>query len=329
MTNTEQSTTHTLQKQHGEVIAVVADIIKEAEGVVSLELVPISGIFPEWEPGAHIDLNLAPGLVRQYSLCSDPKDRHRWRVSVLREPQSRGGSEWVHDKLSVGDQIICGGPRNNFELTIQREYLFIAGGIGITPILPMIAQCEEGRVPWKLVYGGRNESSMAFTAELAAYGDKVTFWPQDKRGLINLESLLKDPSEGLGVYCCGPGVLLDAVESHCDRWPPGVGSLHLERFRPKAGALDGQNTAFEIELDSSGTVLTVPADKSVAETLEAAGIHVPTSCREGTCGTCETVVLDGIPDHRDSYLTPQEKASNEIMMLCCSRSCSKRLVLDL
>lgn len=328
MTQTKTSTVHNLPTQR-EVNAVVADIVTEADGIVSLHLEPAAGSFPEWQPGAHIDLNLAPGLVRQYSLCSDPRDLSRWRVSVLREPQSRGGSQWVHENLSVGDHILLGGPRNNFELTLHSEYLFIAGGIGITPILPMIAQCEERGLPWRLVYGGRSESSMAFTAELAAYGDKVTFWPQDKRGLIDLPTLLKEPTPGLAVYCCGPGVLLDAVESHCERWPAGVGSLHLERFRPKAGALEGQNTEFEIELESSGEVLTVPADKSIVEALEAAGIHVPTSCREGTCGTCETVVIEGVPDHRDSYLTPGEKASNEVMMLCCSRSCSKRLVLEL
>jgi ferredoxin-NADP reductase len=328
MTHAKTSITHTLPQQM-EVNAVVVDIVNEAEGIVSLEFAPVTGIFPEWQPGAHIDLNLNADLVRQYSLCSDPRDRHRWRVSILREPQSRGGSEWVHDRVSVGDQIVLGGPRNNFELKKHREYLFIAGGIGITPILPMIAQCEEQGLPWRLVYGGRSEASMAFTAELAKYGDKVTFWPQDQRGLIDLPNLLKEPSTDLAVYCCGPGVLLDAVESHCDKWPAGSGTLHLERFRPKAGALEGQNTEFEIELDSTGAVLTVPADKSIAETLEAAGIHVPTSCREGTCGTCETVVFEGTPDHRDSYLSPEEKASNELIMLCCSRSCSKRLVLDI
>ncbi|MEI2279528.1 PDR/VanB family oxidoreductase [Paenarthrobacter ilicis] len=328
MTNSNPSVAHALPHLT-QVDAVIADIVKEAEGIVSLHLAPASGIFPEWQPGAHIDLNLAPGLVRQYSLCSDPQDRHKWRVSILREPQSRGGSEWVHDKLSVGDRMTLGSPLNNFELATHREYLFIAGGIGITPILPMIAQCEDQGLPWRLIYGGRSESSMAFTGELARYGDKVTLWPQDSRGLIDLPNLLSEPREGFAVYCCGPGVLLDAVESHVEKWPPGVGSLHLERFRPKAGALDGLNTEFEIELDSSGEVFTVSTDKSIAETLEAAGIHVPTSCREGTCGTCETVVLEGTPDHRDSYLTTAEKESNEVMMLCCSRSCSKRLVLDL
>lgn len=218
MTNSKLSMVHTLPHL-AEVNAVVADIVKEAEGIVSLQLAPATGIFPEWQPGAHIDLILAPDLVRQYSLCSDPRDRHRWRISVLREPQSCGGSDWVHDKLSVGEHIVLGSPLNNFELTKHREYLFIAGGIGITPILPMIAQCEEEGLPWRLIYGGRSESSMAFTAELARYGDKVTLWPQDNRGLIDPPALLKEPREGLAVYCCGPGVLLDAVESLANGGP--------------------------------------------------------------------------------------------------------------
>ncbi|WP_354262990.1 PDR/VanB family oxidoreductase [Arthrobacter sp. OAP107] len=309
--------------------AQIVDIVNEADGVVSLHLAPVSGAFPGWEPGAHIDLNLTPDLVRQYSLSGDPGDRDRWRVGILREPESRGGSQFVHEKLSVGDRIECGTPLNNFELVDAQEYLFIAGGIGVTPILPMIAKCEERGASWRMVYGGRNEASMAFTAELEKYGDKVTLWPQDRSGLIDLKSLLSNPNEGLAVYCCGPGVLLDAVEGFCEQWPPNTATLHLERFRPKAGALDGKNTAFEVLIDSSGEVFTVEANRSIAETLEAAGLHVPTSCREGTCGTCETGVLEGTPDHRDSYLTPEEKSSNEVMMLCCSRSCSKRLVLDL
>ncbi|MDQ0674709.1 ferredoxin-NADP reductase [Pseudarthrobacter siccitolerans] len=315
--------------EHSTVNAQIVDIVNEAEGVVSLHLAPVEGSFPGWEPGAHIELNLAPDLIRQYSLCGDPQVRDRWRVGVLREPQSRGGSQFVHDKLSVGDVIECGSPLNNFELVDAKEYLFIAGGIGVTPILPMIAECEARGASWRMVYGGRNENSMAFRAEVAKYGDKVTMWPQDRFGIIDLKSLLTEPNDGLAVYCCGPGVLLDAVEGFCAQWPENTATLHLERFRPKAGALDGQNTAFEVVIDSSGDVLTVEADRSIAETLEAAGIHVPTSCREGTCGTCETGLLEGIPDHRDSYLTPEEKSSNEIIMLCCSRSCSKRLVLDL
>jgi len=311
-----------------ELEAIIVNITNEAHGVRSLELASADGDkMPQWEPGAHIDLLLSPDLERQYSLCGDPDDNSTWRVAVLREPESRGGSEWVHERLAVGDRIRVRGPRNNFHLVEETEYLFIAGGIGITPILPMIARCEANGVPWRLVYGGRAESSMAFADVLAVHGSKVTFWPQDSCGIIDLETLLGTPRENVGVYCCGPGVLLDAVEERCQSWP--AGSLHLERFRPKAGALDGENTSFEVELEETGIVVSVGADESIVDALETAGVHVPTSCREGTCGTCETVVLDGTPDHRDSYLTEQEKQSNEVMMLCCSRAKCSRLVLDL
>ncbi|WP_374232002.1 2Fe-2S iron-sulfur cluster-binding protein [Pseudonocardia sp. DR1-2] len=311
-----------------EVRVIVAEIELEATGVVSVRLEPAVGDkLPAWEPGAHIDLVLGPDLERQYSLCGDPTDLRSWRIGVLREPESRGGSAHVHDKLVVGDEVLCRGPRNNFTLDDADDYLFIAGGIGITPILPMLGACEAAGKPWRLVYGGRAEDSMAFRAELAAHGDRVTIWPQDANGLIDLDGLLGTPAPGTHVYCCGPGVLLDAVEERCASWPDGA--LHLERFRPKEGVLDGENSAFEVVLDYSDISITVAADQTVAEAIEAAGVEVPTSCREGTCGTCETVVLEGEPDHRDSFLTPVEKASNEVMMVCCSRACSPRLVLDL
>lgn len=307
----------------------VMDIREEADGVVSLLLEPVEGRLPSWEPGAHIDLNLGDNLTRQYSLCSDPANSDQWRVAVLREPKSRGGSEYVHTNIKVGDYVRCSEPRNNFELTDEKHYLFIAGGIGITPIIPMIRECEQRGRPWKLVYGGRSESSMGFRDELTAYGEKVVFWPEDQKGLIDLPELLTDPEEGLGVFCCGPGVLLDAVEGQTEEWPEGRASLHLERFRPKAGALEGELTAFEVELDSTGEVISIPAEKTIVEVLASHDVHVPTSCREGTCGTCETGVFEGEPHHRDSYLTDAEKESNEVMMVCCSRACSKRLVLDL
>lgn len=312
------------------VTAEIVNITTEVDGIVSLYLRSVDGMFPTWMPGAHIDLHLGSDLVRQYSLCGDRHDPANWRVAVLREPKSRGGSDFVHDNLSIGDYITCSAPRNNFNLVEAPEYLFIAGGIGITPLLPMIHECERRGAKWHLVYGGRSETSMAFTNELETFGDKVTFWPEDKFGLIDLPSLLTNPKQQLAVYCCGPGVLLDAVEEYPVNWPKeDAATLHIERFRPQAGALDGPNSSFEIVIDSNGQVLTVQEDKSIVETLESAGYHVPTSCREGTCGTCETVVLDGVPDHRDSYLTPGERDSNEVMMTCCSRACSKSLTLDL
>lgn len=311
-----------------EIVVTVAAIVEEADGIVSLRLEPTVGDkLPAWEPGAHVDVVLDVDLERQYSLCGDPTDLSHWRLGVLREPASRGGSAHVHEKLFAGDRMVVRGPRNNFALVDAAEYLFIGGGIGITPLLPMVAACEAAGRPWRLYYGGRQDSSMAFRRELAGYGDRVTFWPQDVHGILDLPTILGSPVAGTAIYCCGPGVLLDAVEQHTETWP--AGALHLERFRPKEGALDGANTAFEVELDHSGITLTVAADQTLVEAIEEVGVHIPTSCREGTCGTCETVVLEGEPDHRDSYLTPQEKASNEVMMPCCSRARSSRLVLDL
>lgn len=311
----------------GDALRVTAKDVA-ADGVVVLTLAHPGGArLADWTPGAHIDLHLPDGTTRQYSLCGDRFDAHTYRVGVLREPAGRGGSAYVHDVLAVGDVVGVGGPRNNFPLVPSERYLFVAGGIGITPILPMIAACEAAGKPWRLVYGGRRASSMAFRDELDRHGDRVSYRPQDTHGLLDLDAVLGEPTPDTAVYCCGPGALLDAVELRCASWP--AGSLHVERFRPKDGALDGVNSGFEVELELSGLTFTVTADQTLAEAIEAAGVDLPTSCREGTCGTCETTVLAGEPDHRDSYLTPEEQESNEVMMPCCSRARSPRLVLDL
>ncbi|WP_431905261.1 PDR/VanB family oxidoreductase [Amycolatopsis thermoflava] len=300
-----------------------------AAGVVRLTLRhPAGEPLPEWEPGAHLDLVLGEGLVRQYSLCGDPADPSVLQVAVLREPDGRGGSAWVHDRLSTGDTVRIRGPRNHFRLVDSPRYLFVAGGIGITPIVPMIARAEASGSDWRLVYGGRSRASMAFREELVArYGDRVEIRPQDETGLLDLDELLGAPRDGVAVYCCGPEPLLAAVEQRCAAWPPG--SLHVERFSPKAGADAGERTTFEVELAASGRTVTVPPDKSILAAVEEAGVSVLSSCQEGTCGTCETPVLDGVPDHRDSLLTDAERAANDTMMICVSRSCGPRLVLDL
>lgn len=300
-----------------------------AAGVVRLTLRhPAGDPLPEWEPGAHLDLVLGEGMVRQYSLCGDPADRGVLQVAVLREPDGRGGSAWVHDHLSTGDTVRIRGPRNHFRLVGSPRYLFVAGGIGITPIVPMIARAEASGADWRLVYGGRSRASMAFREELVArYGDRVEIRPQDETGLLDLDELLGAPRDGVAVYCCGPEPLLAAVEQRCAVWPPG--SLHVERFSPKAGADAGERTTFEVELAASGRTVTVPPDKSILAAVEEAGVSVLSSCQEGTCGTCETPVLDGVPDHRDSLLTDEERAANDTMMICVSRSCGPRLVLDL
>ncbi len=311
---------------------MVRSLTVAADRVLAIELeAPGGEDLPDWQPGAHIDVILRDGLVRQYSLCGDPAERRRWRLGVLREEVGRGGSEYVHTVLRPGDLVQVRGPRNHFPLVPAEHYLLIAGGIGITPILPMIAQLHRNKTPFRLVYGGRSRSSMAFVDELEHYGEKVTLVPQDELGLPDIAGLIASAPAGTHVYCCGPEPLIAAVERETEGIAPG--SLHRERFAV-AQTVSGAEPqpareAFEVELASSGEVITVGPDQSVLEALEAAGVPILSSCREGICGTCETGVISGKPDHRDSLLSEEEKAESATMLVCVSRACSARLVLDL
>ncbi|WP_322750663.1 MULTISPECIES: PDR/VanB family oxidoreductase [unclassified Frankia] len=325
--------------QDGRLGLVVAAKERVAEAVVRVVLTrPDGGALPAWTPGAHIDLILTGQLVRQYSLCGDHGDESHWEIGVLHEPDGRGGSRHVHEVLSVGDQVTASVPRNNFQLVPAPEYLFLAGGIGITPILPMVQAAQAAGAAWKLVYGGRRHASMAFLDRLARYGNRVAVQPEDTHGQLDLGGLLGTPRPDVAVYCCGPEGLLAAVESRCAAWP--AGSLHVERFRPRPPGAGGTNGVgrdgaaavldeFDVVLARSGRTVRVPAARSVLEVLEAAGVDVLSSCREGICGTCETGVIEGEPDHRDSVLTDDERAASEFMMICVSRSRTPKLVLDL
>jgi len=300
-----------------------------ADGVISLTLADPGGAqLPAWTPGAHIDL-LLDDAVRQYSLCGSPGDQHTWRIAVLLDPGGRGGSRQVHQTLKAGDQITVRGPRNHFPLHAAQRYIFIAGGIGITPILPMITVATEAGSDWRLYYGGRSRTSMAFLDELKPYGERVTVWPDDEKGLLPLGDILADPAGGGLVYCCGPEGLLAATEQRCMAWP--AGALHLERFsaKPQPEPAAGEEAPFEVVCQRSGLTVTVPPGRSIIDALDEQGVSVLSSCLEGVCGTCETQVLEGIPDHRDSLLTEDEREANEYMMVCVSRSKSDRLVLDL
>ena len=299
-----------------------------AEGVVVLDLAdPAGGELPAWTAGAHVDLRLPGGLTRQYSLCGDPADRRVWRVAVLREPESRGGSAHVHESLHEGEEVEVRGPRNHFGLVPAPAYVFLAGGIGITPILPMISAADAAGATWELHYGGRSRRSMAFLESLEEVSGHLTVHPQDEVGLIDLDAILGTARPGTLVYCCGPEPLLAAVEQRCRQWPEG--SLHLERFAPKDVGEPVLTGAFEVELTLSGRTLTVPPEKSILQAVEEAGVTVLSSCQEGTCGTCETAVLEGDVDHRDSLLTPAEQAANDTMFICVSRAACPRLVLEL
>jgi ferredoxin-NADP reductase len=306
----------------------VAAKTPQSEGVVSLTLVhPRGRRLPDWTPGSHIDLMLANGLTRQYSLCGDRWDPHSYRVGVLREVDGGGGSAFIHEELAEGATVAMGGPRNNFHLVPSERYLFIAGGIGITPLLPMIQQVDLMGAPWHLLYGGRTRSSMAFLDELAAYGDRVTVVPQDEYGPLDLSAWLPETGSGTKVYCCGPGPLLEAVERLAADWP--VGMLRTERFVAKNPTAPVRDEPFGVELKRSGLAVSVSPGQSILQAVNDAGVSVLSSCRQGICGTCETGVIEGEPDHRDSILADDERRAGDCMFICVSRSCSERLVLDL
>jgi ferredoxin-NADP reductase len=299
-----------------------------ADGVATLTLAaPDGGRLPDWTPGAHIDVVLGNGLTRQYSLCGDRWDARTYRIGVLLEQAGRGGSSYVHEQLQPGHLVGVGGPRNNFPLVPAERYLFVAGGIGITPLLPMVHQADLLGADWRLLYGGRRRSSMAFLDELAAYGDRVVVRPEDEFGLLDLAGFLGAPRPGVRVYSCGPAPLLAAMEAACAGWP--AHTLRTERFVAEEQAAPARTAPFEVELARTGTTVTVPPEVSVLEAVAGAGVEVLSSCRQGICGTCETAVVAGRPDHRDSLLDDDERAAGDCMYICVSRSLSDRLVLDL
>lgn len=307
--------------------ARIREVREEASGVKSFALEAIDGgSLPAWESGAHVDMMLAPGISRQYSICGDPADRSCLRFAVLREPESRGGSILLHEKFNVGDEVQVVAVRNNFALVPAELTLLVAGGIGVTPLLAMARELERQGHAWRMLYGGRSRASMAFLDELSFYGDKVIVRPQDEFGLLDLASFLGAPEPGKVAYCCGPEPLIKAVEAYCADWPEE--SLQIERFRPKEQEPHLPDAPFEVELRQSGKTVTVAPGQSIADALEQVGVFIPRSCNEGTCGTCLTRVIEGTPDHRDSFLRPKQRAKNNSIMVCVSRSLTQRLVLD-
>lgn len=308
----------------------VASMAWEAEGVLSVVFAPLDGSeLPAWAPGAHLDLELTGVLTRQYSLCGDPAQRSRWRIAVLREPVSKGGSQAVHERLRPGDVVTVVGPRNHFPFVPAPAYRFVAGGIGITPLLPMMRRASEAGADWSLLYGGRSRASMAFLDELGAYGSRVQIRPQDEYGLLDLPSFLGEPEPATLLYCCGPEPLLGAVEDLCHRW--STKALRTERFKAKAQPVRdaGDEQPFVAVLQRSGYEVDVPAGCSILDAIEDSGLEADHSCREGVCGTCEAAVLSGLPDHRDSLLSDDERAENASMMICVGRALSERIVLDI
>ncbi|WP_083636281.1 PDR/VanB family oxidoreductase [Bradyrhizobium sp. AS23.2] len=307
----------------------VAKLSPAAEGVVVLDLRgEANQVLPSFQPGAHIELRLPIGVPRCYSLCGEPTDGDRYHVAVALAEQSRGGSSYIHRTLAAGDTLLTSPPRNNFPLVEEAaSYQFIAGGIGITPIITMVRWCEQRGRAWRLLYLLRSRRNAAFLSEIETFGDKVNLHFDDEAGhLFDVESFLRGVRSDTHIYCCGPSALMEAVEkSTADRLP---GHVHFEWFtqRDIAGA---RNESFTVVLARSGREITVAPNQSILEALEAEGINVSFSCREGLCATCETAVLAGTPEHRDQILTPAERDAGKTMMICVSRAASDSITLDL
>jgi ferredoxin-NADP reductase len=314
----------------------VTGVRAEALDIISVELRDAMGRqLPPFEPGAHLQielLNPREGLsfVRQYSICSDNRDRDRYVIAVARPPSSRGGSAAFHDFVRVGTSLKTGEPRNNFPLVADAGfYHFVAGGIGITPILGMIRWCIAHGKQWSLLYCARSKLRAAFYETLLSLGGDVRFHFDDEcvPPIPDLTSEFADPVAREHVYCCGPAPLMQAVRDICaDRNPDNV---HFEWFSADASIVTSEPAGeFEIILEQSGIRLPVPEGRSILEVLEENGVTIASACREGVCGSCETAVISGQIDHRDHVLSKAERASNGTMMVCVSRAAGGTLTLD-
>ncbi|MBK1783411.1 PDR/VanB family oxidoreductase [Prauserella cavernicola] len=302
----------------------IRDIRAEAEDVVSVTLAdPHGRRLPAWVPGAHLDVVLPSGRQRQYSLCGDVTDRAVYRIAVRRIRDGHGGSAEVHDGLRVGDALRVRGPRNAFPLIDAASYLFIAGGIGITPILPMVRECHRRGRPWRLVYLGRTRASMPFLAELGEFGGAVDLRPDTETGPPRIAELLSLADPGAAVYLCGPPPLADGARGLLTEADPSA-SLHTERFSPLPVA---GGEPFRLRLARSGLTVDVAADETALAAVRRALPGVAYSCRQGFCGTCRTRVLSGEVEHRDRTLTESEREDS--VLLCVSRAASPTLTLDL
>jgi ferredoxin-NADP reductase len=298
----------------------------EAEGVLALEFAATDGAdLPPFEPGAHVDLHLGDGMLRQYSLCGDPAERKFYRIGV-REIDAGHVSRHIHRNLRPGVLLQMSRPRNNFEFAASKHYLFIAGGIGVTPLLPMMRAATGAGAAWTLLFCARSIEQAPFLEETKAYGGEVSVHASQAGTRLDVTQCLAEVKPDTMIYCCGPESLMTAVETASAHWPEGT--VRFEWFAPRARPEDEISGGFRVVCARSGLSLDVMPKQSILQVLTDAGIEVARSCEQGICGTCEVRVLEGEVDHRDSILSAAERASNEVMMTCVSRSRGASLVLD-
>lgn len=312
-------------------VRVVKKVV-EADGIVSLELRAVGDeTLPAFSAGSHIDMHLPNGLVRQYSLCNAPGDSGRYIVAVLRAPNSRGGSAAVHETVAVGDILGISGPKNHFALLPAPRSILIGGGIGVTPLLSMADALYASGADFELHYCARSESRMAFREKLqnSPFSERVKFYFDDRGDLIEKNELLGAPTVEVHLYVCGPAGFIEFLTTTAKRLGWADRNIHFEFFAAPSTSNEGDSAPFQIEIASTGARLDVATGRSAADVLHEHGFEIPLSCEQGVCGTCMTRVIAGTPDHRDMFLTDEERISNETFMPCCSRSLSPILVLDL
>ena len=311
----------------------VASKTNEANGICSYELVPTSGgELPAFEAGAHVDVHLPDNLIRQYSLCNPPIETHRYQIGVLRDAGSRGGSEAMHDRIDVGTVLRISAPKNHFPLVDAKRTLLLAGGIGVTPILAMAETLASKGAAFEMHYCARSPEKAAFKERLGESHLRglvhFHYDSGDAAQKLDMAALLANPQPDTHLYVCGPQGFIEYVlgTARAQGWP--APQLHVEYFSAAAVDTTGDQP-FDVKLASSGKVFTVAPGTTVIKVLADAGVEIPYSCEEGVCGTCLTRVIEGVPDHRDMYLTEEEQAANDQFTPCCSRSKTKVLVLDL
>ncbi|MFM0402539.1 PDR/VanB family oxidoreductase [Paraburkholderia aspalathi] len=302
----------------------------EADDVASYEFRPIDApLLPAFEAGAHIDLYLPENRVRSYSLLNDPHERHRYVIAVQREVSGRGGSAWMHMTPRVGDRFTISAPLNNFPLNEQAENsVLICGGIGITPVVSMIRRLERLGARWQLHFAARHRARAAYAEELALVPEadnRVKLHLESEGARIDIRRLVSEAPGGTHFYCCGPRGMVDDFIASCTSLPQE--QVHFERFA--AASESATEGGFDVVLKKSGQRIPVQAGKTILDALLDRGVDVQYACCAGVCGTCRTGVIDGVPDHRDDFLNDEEKASNTVVMVCCSGASSKTLVLDL
>lgn len=310
---------------------VITSRIEQGAGITVLDLAPINGsMLPSFTAGAHIDVHIGDEFIRQYSLCNDPANNESYRIGVLNDPNSRGGSVQIHQEFKQGQQIKISAPRNHFPLFEGAKKTILAGGgIGITPMMAMAYTLQKNCEPFELHYCTRSRGAGAFEQELVEeFGEQVIFHydDEDKSQLFLPKVVFSPVDKYTHIYVCGPTGFMDWVINNAKEMEYPSEQVHFEYF---SADVDISGDSFEVYCDQSDITVTVGAEESIAIALRKAGIKVNMSCEEGVCGTCITDVLEGIPDHRDLFLTDEEKEDNDQIALCCSRAKGQRLVIDL